>query len=63
MALSIGILCCPRGVNTDELKVKFMNGILEITVPAPARAKACKIEVEAQWEDDETQGSETKKAA
>jgi FtsP/CotA-like multicopper oxidase with cupredoxin domain/HSP20 family molecular chaperone IbpA len=30
----------PEGVKTDELKAKFTNGILEITMPAPTITKA-----------------------
>lgn len=36
----------PAGVQTGELKATFENGILEITVPAPAGAKARKIDIE-----------------
>ncbi len=36
----------PEGVKTDELKAKYANGILEITVPAPEIPKAKKIEIE-----------------
>jgi HSP20 family protein len=36
----------PEGVKTDQLKAKYTNGILEITVPAPAVSKAKKIEIE-----------------
>lgn len=36
----------PEGVKTDELKAKFSNGILEITVPAPSVTKARKVEIE-----------------
>jgi HSP20 family protein len=36
----------PEGVKTDQLKAKCNNGILEITVPAPAVSKAKKIEIE-----------------
>jgi HSP20 family protein len=36
----------PEGVKTDQLKAKFTNGILEITVPVPAITKAKKIEIE-----------------
>ncbi len=36
----------PEGVKTDQVKAKFTNGILEITVPAPAAAKPKKIEIE-----------------
>jgi HSP20 family protein len=37
----------PEGVKTDQVKAKFANGILEISVPAPAiSAKAKKIEIE-----------------
>lgn len=38
----------PEGVKINELKATFSNGILEITVPAPAVAKARKIEIETQ---------------
>jgi HSP20 family protein len=38
----------PEGVKTDELKAKFSNGILEITVPAPAVPKARKVEIETR---------------
>jgi HSP20 family protein len=37
----------PDGVKTDQVKAKFTNGILEITVPAPAISKVKKIEIEA----------------
>lgn len=36
----------PAGVKTDQVKAKYSGGILEITVPAPAMAKAKKIEIE-----------------
>ncbi len=36
----------PEGCKTDELKAKFVNGILEITVPAPAVEKGRKVEIE-----------------
>jgi hypothetical protein len=35
----------PEGVKTDELKAKFSNGILEITVPAPT-TNSRRIEIE-----------------
>jgi HSP20 family protein len=38
----------PEGVKTDQMKAAFENGILEVTVPAPAIAKARKIEIEAK---------------
>jgi len=55
----------PEGVKTDELKAKFANGILEITVPAPAPAitKARKIEIEAPKEEKKVIETEAKKAA
>jgi HSP20 family protein len=53
----------PEGVKTDELKAKFQDGILEITVPAPLVAKARKIEVETMKEDRKPIESESKKAA
>ncbi len=36
----------PEGVKSDQMKAKFHNGILEITVPAPALSKPKKIEIE-----------------
>lgn len=36
----------PEGAKTEELKAKFMNGILEITVPVPELPKAKKIAIE-----------------
>ncbi len=53
----------PEGVKTDELKAKFSNGILEITVPAPTIVKARKIEIEAPKEEKKLVETETKKAA
>jgi HSP20 family protein len=53
----------PEGVKTDDLKAKFTNGILEITMPAPAVAKARKIEIEAPKEEKKTIETEAKKAA
>lgn len=52
----------PEGVKTDDLKAKFSNGILEITVPAPTIAKARKIEIEASKEHKKIE-TEAKKAA
>ncbi len=53
----------PEGVKTDELKAKFANGILEITVPAPTIAKARKIEIESPKEEKKLIETEAKKAA
>jgi HSP20 family protein len=53
----------PEGVKTDELKAKFANGILEITMPAPAITKARKIEIEAPKEEKKVIETEAKKAA
>jgi HSP20 family protein len=53
----------PEGVKTDELKAKFTNGILEITMPAPAITKARKIEIEAPKEEKKVIETEAKKAA
>jgi HSP20 family protein len=38
----------PEGAKTEELKATYTNGILEITMPAPAVSTAKKIEIEAQ---------------
>lgn len=53
----------PEGVKTDELKAKFKNGVLEITVPAPVIAKARKIEIESPKEEKKLIETEAKKAA
>lgn len=53
----------PEGVKADELKAKFTNGILEITMPAPAVSKARKIEIEAPKEEKKLIETEAKKAA
>ncbi len=53
----------PEGVKTEDLKAKFTNGLLEITVPAPAIGKARKIEVEAPKEEKKQIETEGKKAA
>lgn len=53
----------PEGAKTDELKAKFTNGILEVTVPAPVVAKSRKIEIEATKEEKPLIETETKKAA
>lgn len=53
----------PEGVKTEELKAKFANGILEITVPAPAITKGRKIEVEAPKEEKKQIETGAKKAA
>lgn len=37
----------PEGATVDDLKAKFTNGILEITVPVPVITKARKIEIES----------------
>jgi HSP20 family protein len=36
----------PEGVKTEDVKAKFTNGILEITLPAPAISAAKKIDIE-----------------
>jgi len=53
----------PEGIKTDELKAKYMNGILEVTVPASAIAKGRKIEIEAPKEEKKLIETEAKKAA
>jgi HSP20 family protein len=53
----------PEGAKTDELKAKFANGVLEISMPAPVIAKARKIEIEAPKEEKKAIETEAKKAA
>lgn len=43
----------PEGVKSDQLKAKFTNGILEISVPVPEAAKPKKIEIESKPEQAE----------
>jgi len=42
----------PEGAKTDDLKAKFTNGILEITVPAPTIARAKRIEIGSPKEEN-----------
>lgn len=53
----------PEGTKTEELKAKFNNGILEITVPLTAAAKPRKIEIETTKEERKKLDTEGKKAA
>ncbi len=52
----------PEGAKTDDLKARFVNGILEIDVPVPELPKAKKVQIETK---DAKQVTETtiKKAA
>ena len=36
----------PEGVKSDQVKAKFQNGILEVSLPVPEVTKAKKIEIE-----------------
>jgi HSP20 family protein len=51
----------PEGAKIDDLKAKFSNGILEVSVPAPAVSKARKVEIETAKQLEG--GPEVKKAA
>jgi HSP20 family protein len=53
----------PEGVKTEDLKANFTNGILEITMPAPAITKARKVEIEAPKGEKKQIVTEAKKAA
>jgi HSP20 family protein len=53
----------PEGAKTDELKAAFTNGVLEITVPVPAAAKARKIEIASAKEEKKLSETDIKKAA
>lgn len=53
----------PEGTKTEELKAKFNNGILEITVPLAAATKPRKIEIETTKEERKKLDTEGKKAA
>jgi HSP20 family protein len=53
----------PEGAKSEELKAKFSNGILEITVPAPTIVKARRIEVETPKDEKKLIETEAKKAA
>lgn len=56
-------LVLPEGAKSDELKAKFANGILEITVPVPSVPKARRIEIEAEKEAKHLESEQIKKAA
>jgi HSP20 family protein len=51
----------PEGAKTEELKAKFNNGVLEITVPVPAVPMSKKIEIEIK--EPKQIAAEVKKAA
>lgn len=54
----------PDGAKMDELKAKFSNGILEVTVPVPATIAARKIQIETPKETRHLiEGEKAKKAA
>jgi HSP20 family protein len=53
----------PEGVKTEDLKAKYTNGILEVTVPVPAIAKARKIEIETPKEGKHIEGEVIAKKA
>jgi HSP20 family protein len=53
----------PEGVKTEDLKAKYTNGILEVTVPTPALAKARKIEIETPKEAKHIEVEATAKKA
>jgi len=53
----------PEGVKTDDLKAKFSNGVLEISMPAPAIAKARKIAIEASKDEKKQIEAESNRAA
>ena len=53
----------PEGAKSDELKARFVNGVLEITVPAPAISKARKVEIEAPKEERKLVDADVRKAA
>lgn len=38
----------PEGAKTEDLKAKFLNGILEIEVPVPELPKAKKVQIETK---------------
>jgi HSP20 family protein len=37
----------PAGVNPDEIKVSYNNGVLELTVPLPERAQTRKVPIQS----------------
>ena len=38
----------PEGVDADQVKASYKNGVLEITMPAPKQVTGKKIQIEAQ---------------
>lgn len=53
----------PEGVKSDQVKAKFTNGILEVSVPAAELRKAKKIEIETPKMIEVEKKTEAKKAA
>ena len=53
----------PDGVKDEDLKAKFTNGILELTVPVPEIPKARKIAIESKEVKDLGAETAVKKAA
>jgi HSP20 family protein len=53
----------PEGVKTEALKATFNNGILEVSVPAPANPTARKIEIETAKGSAQISNETAKKAA
>ena len=54
----------PEGAKIDDLKAKFTNGVLEVTVPVPEKLeKARKIEIETKKAEQIERKEAVKKAA
>ncbi len=53
----------PEGAKVDDLKAKFVNGILEIEVPVPELPKAKKVQIESKETKQMTGEATVKKAA
>ena len=56
-------LAIPEGVNTDDLKASFTNGVLEISLPAPEAPKSKKITITTEEPGKLAAETAVKKAA
>jgi HSP20 family protein len=52
----------PEGVNADNAKADFRNGVLEITIPAPQGAEQKRRQLEIRGEDEEQPRAKAKAA-
>src|SRR3712207_3330612 len=52
----------PEGVNEDDIRAEFHDGVLEVHVPKPAEAKPKRIQIGAGSQQPTIEGSATKQS-